>query len=85
LTRKWVNAFATQGFAPPDSKGRGFGLTGPAPRPRTTEGIVINQKSAPTRSHEPLRPREQTFAAAAWIKARDWQSGPGGTVIGVTG
>jgi hypothetical protein len=40
LTRKWVNAFATQGFAPPDSKDRRFGLTEHAPRPRTTDGVV---------------------------------------------
>jgi hypothetical protein len=48
LTRKWVNAFATQGFASPDSKDRGFGLMGHAPRPRTTESVVINQTSALT-------------------------------------
>jgi hypothetical protein len=36
-------------FPPPDSKDRGFGLTGHAPRPPTTEGIIINQTAALTR------------------------------------
>ncbi len=31
------------------SKDRGFGLTGHAPRPPTTEGIIINQTAALTR------------------------------------